>query len=405
MRALIVCATTPPAADGAEFGGDRRTRLFIEGIARVCDTMAFLYLVPASFAASDQARYAAKAVWGVEGASTFAPIARRRETLANHYLAPIADARHGKMFFPFVGQDALAAVRAALEDAPDFIFVRQLYAMLPFFAAPPAAPVLFDLDDLLHRVHWRAATVPPLRLGQAAMALQIPAILAAERRAARLAARTCVCTPADARFLAWLGAGPRAVVVPNAVACPVRTPPVPTQPHLLFLGQYAYGPNALAAERLIRRVWPRVRQARPDARLRIAGGASESLPSAACPPAGVEFLGYVPDLDALYADARVVCCPIDVGGGTRLKLIEAAAHARPMVSTRIGAEGLDFRDGREILLRDDDAGIAAACVALLADDALCARLGTAARTRMIELYEAGAVRSQITRLVQDMVMA
>ena len=406
MRALIVSAVAPPLPGGPESGADRRARLFIEGVARACDAMAFLYFVPESFAASNaQANHAAEAVWGVKGTSTFAPVARRRETFANYYLTGIADARHGKTFFPYLGPETSAALRTALADAPDLVFVRQLYAMLPFFTVGVAAPILFDLDDLLHRVHWRTAVAAPLRPGKAALALQIPAILAAERRAIRLAARTCVCTPADARFLARLGAGTRAVAVPNGVACPAQASPIPARPHLLFLGTYAYAPNALAAERLIQRVWPRVRQARPDARLRIAGSAAERLPSAAAPPAGVEILGYVPDLDALYADTRVVCCPIDIGGGTRVKLIEAGAHARPIVSTRIGAEGLAFRDGTEILLRDDDAGLAAACVALLADDALCTRLGAAARARVLALYEAGAVRDQVTRLVQDMVRA
>jgi glycosyltransferase involved in cell wall biosynthesis len=60
----------------------------------------------------------------------------------------------------------------------------------------------------------------------------------------------------------------------------------------------------------------------------------------------VEFRGFVDDLSALYAETRIVCCPIVIGSGTRIKLVEAASYARPIVATRIGAEGLDFRDGR-----------------------------------------------------------
>ncbi len=88
------------------------------------------------------------------------------------------------------------------------------------------------------------------------------------------------------------------------------------------------------------------------------------------------------------------------GGGTRLKLIEAAAHARPMVATVLGAEGLRFEPEREILLRDDDAGFAAACVALLRDDAACARMGAAARRRAIDCYSAASASGRIAGLMQ-----
>ncbi len=110
-------------------------------------------------------------------------------------------------------------------------------------------------------------------------------------------------------------------------------------------------PHIEAAERLVTRIFPLVKRKLPEARLLIAGKASDSLPSRRTTPENVEYLGYVPDLDGLYANTRIVCCPMLNGGGTRIKLIEAAAYARPMVSTRIGAEGLDFENGREILLR------------------------------------------------------
>ncbi len=381
-------------------------RLFVDAISRVCSQMSFLHFVPETFIASGEADgFTAQTVWRMPGTMRFVPYARRQETFASYYLKGIVAARHGKAFFSTTGAAQLDAVREALAPAPDLVFAFQLPAMLPLLAVRPAAPVLFDLDDLVHRVHRRAATTPPLRPGKVARLLQVPAILAAERSAIRLAARTSVCADADARFLARLGVGRRVVVVPNAVGCPVQAPAIPAEPTLLFLGKYNYEPNVLAAERLVRRIWPIVRRARPDARLLLAGGGIERLPSASKPPAGVECLGFVPDLDALYARTRVVCCPLDVAGGTRLKLIEAAAYARPMVSTRVGAEGLAFREGTETLIRDDDAGFADACIELLGDDVRCEQLGGAARRRMLQSYEAGNVRGQISALVREVVIA
>jgi glycosyltransferase involved in cell wall biosynthesis len=99
----------------------------------------------------------------------------------------------------------------------------------------------------------------------------------------------------------------------------------------------------------------------------------------------------------------VVCCPLTVGSGTRIKLIEAAAYGRPMVSTRIGAEGLDFVPEKEILLRDDDAGFAKGCLHLLDDDGLCHRLASAARARADLLYNMGRIEERIGRLMREAV--
>ncbi len=404
MRALIIMPRIPPRPGSADFGIEKRARLFVEGIAQVCDEMEFLYLVPDSFlAAGGEVECTAEFVWGVQGTSTFVPLARRRETFVNHYLGGMLSARYGKSFFPAAGRTSVAAIRAALAQAPDFVFVDQLYAMIPVLEARPKVPLLFDLNDLMHLVHWRAATTGSFWVGKIAYTFQVPAILFAQLRGIRLAARTTVCAEGDRRVLARLGAGKRVAVVPNAVALPDNVTPIPSEPTLLFLGNYAYEPNLHAAERLVRKIWPEVRQRHPNARLLLAGGEMERLPSAKAPQDGVEYLGFVQDLDALYARSRVVCCPLDIGGGTRLKLIEAAAYGRPMVSTHVGAEGLDFRDGIEILLRDEDAQFAAACSALFSDDTLCMRLGAAARARMREHYESLAVREQITAMVRSIV--
>jgi len=109
----------------------------------------------------------------------------------------------------------------------------------------------------------------------------------------------------------------------------------------------------------------------------------------------VSFLGFVDDLDSWYARARVVCCPISHGSGTRVKIIEAAAHARAIVSTSMGAEGLNFRDGREILLRESPSALADACVELLNDPSRADHLGRAARARAAERYERSAVVTQL----------
>jgi glycosyltransferase involved in cell wall biosynthesis len=182
------------------------------------------------------------------------------------------------------------------------------------------------------------------------------------------------------------------VVVPPIQASAV-------EPTLLFIGNYVYPPNVEAADFLVREVWPRVQTRHPDARLLIAGSYTERIPALAGRPAGVEVLGFVDDLAGLYQRTRVVCCPIRVAGGTRVKIVEAAAFGKPVVSTTVGAEGLDFRDGEEILLRDDPEALAEACSRLLADPGFSERMGIAARAAVSRRYDRAATVARIRDLI------
>src|SRR6266545_314988 len=166
---------------------------------------------------------------------------------------------------------------------------------------------------------------------------------------------------------------------------------------LLFLATYAYGPNIIAAEFLIRDVWPLIRQACPDARLIIAGNKPERIPSFSSHPPGVEFTGFVEDLGEVYQRVRIVCCSILSGGGTRLKILEAAAYGKAIVSTPVGAEGLELRDGIEIVIGAGASAFARACVDLLEDPARCQALGVAAREAVARRYD----RNEIVVRIKD----
>jgi glycosyltransferase involved in cell wall biosynthesis len=143
----------------------------------------------------------------------------------------------------------------------------------------------------------------------------------------------------------------------------------------------------------------------PQARLLIAGDKPERIRQFDAGPAAVSFLGFVEDLHALYAQATVVCCPLLTGAGTRIKIIEAAAYGKAVVSTTLGAEGLQFRDGSEILLRNDPAGFAQACVELLQDRATRGALGAQARARARHAYDRTAVVASIRARILETVAA
>jgi glycosyltransferase involved in cell wall biosynthesis len=139
----------------------------------------------------------------------------------------------------------------------------------------------------------------------------------------------------------------------------------------------------------------------PGARLVIAGSNPEQLRSCRrSNDPSVTLRGFVDDLAALHALTRVVCCPIFYGSGTRIKIIEAAAHGRAIVSTPPGAEGLEFENGTEIVLRDGVASLAEECIRLLQDPVAAERLGAAARQRARAVYERSAAVDRLQRLFE-----
>jgi GT2 family glycosyltransferase/glycosyltransferase involved in cell wall biosynthesis len=119
--------------------------------------------------------------------------------------------------------------------------------------------------------------------------------------------------------------------------------PAPTRPHVLgFIGNYRHAPNLDAARWLAETLFPAVRARLPEARLVLAGaGLPEALRASLMAQTGVEVLGEVGDLAAFYERISVFVNPIREGRGLRTKVVEAAAYGRPVLSTRLGAEGLE----------------------------------------------------------------
>lgn len=146
-------------------------------------------------------------------------------------------------------------------------------------------------------------------------------------------------------------------------------------------------PNRDAVEYFAHHIFPKVRAEFPEARFVVAGRnpprdfvASFRLESR------IEFTGTVPDMRPYLSSASVVVVPLRLGGGTRIKILEACAAGRPVVSTTIGAEGLDLEPGKELLVEDDPAEFARAVIALLRDPARCDALAKAGRTAIVERY-------------------
>jgi glycosyltransferase involved in cell wall biosynthesis len=297
------------------------------------------------------------------------------------------------------GRKQVRAVEECLERKPDAVFAHRLPSMCPLMLTrAKLPPVFFDFDDIEHIVLSRAIEKQKSIKGKL-MYLLIPAMKRGEQRAVSMAAETYVCSGKDREYIEREFRQPRAFIIPNSVDMP-HPQPDSTAPNLLFLGS-DYGANIDASEFLAGEIWPAVRSSVPGAKLIIAGISPERLKNRETYAPGIEIPGFVRDLDSLYITSRVIVTPILVGGGTRYKIIEAAAYGKPVVSTSMGAEGLDFAPGKEILIRDDPASFAETCIELLSNPSLCEKIGTAAKTKAARLYDRKAVVGLIRERIAE----
>lgn len=216
-----------------------------------------------------------------------------------------------------------------------------------------------------------------------------------------------VCSATDREALGV----PGVVVVPNGYDRPstaaVRTggpgaAAGPAEKVVLLAGQMTYAPNVDGARWFAHEVLPRLRVELPDVTLVIVGRAERAVEELAALD-GVEVQGYVEDITTWLAAADAVVVPLRRGSGTRIKILEAFAHRIPVVSTSIGAEGLDVRDGDELLVADDATGFAAAVVRVLTDAPLSADLVERAARRYERDFDWQVISERFADRFVDMV--
>jgi len=212
------------------------------------------------------------------------------------------------------------------------------------------------------------------------------------------------CSEADRALLKALCPSARVAVLPNVIdvreyvqqgADDGRT--------LLYVGAMDWYPNEDAVKFFLSQIFPKL-ETIPGIRFRIAGrNPSESLLRRSAEMPAVEFTGLVPDIRSEIAPAALCVVPLRIGSGTRLKILEAAAMQKSIVSTRIGAEGLHLKDGEEIALADQPGEFARAVAGLLADPARRRAMGQAARRRVEEEYSVSALRRALRGALEEFV--
>jgi len=208
----------------------------------------------------------------------------------------------------------------------------------------------------------------------------------------------------DADRLVALAPGARTTVIPNGVDTDYFRPGSPdavVPRRVAFLGPTYMFPNRDAVEFFLADAWPLVRQHSPESTLHLIGENSPDDKALFESHPGVTCNGRVPDIRPHLAQAAVSVVPIRVGGGTRLKILDAWSMGKAVVSTSVGCEGLESVDGRNILIRDDPREFAAAVIEVLRDRDLRERLGHEARKTAQERYAWRVVGRKLVESYQD----
>lgn len=285
--------------------------------------------------------------------------------------------RHSALYWTFTKalHHVVRSEELAVYDA-----IQVEYSVLGLLPFAEQLPLVLDAHNVEYRVLLRAAAhASPWR--RAWLRWEARRLQRDEETAWRHATFCLATSQVDAEEIARMSQRPVAVV-PNGVD--VDRFPFPdvdsAEPdHVVFVGTYRYVPNLDAVHWFVRDIWPRIRAARPSARCSLVGmDPPPSVHRLARVP-GIAVVGTVPDVRPWLARATVVVVPLRSGSGTRFKILEAFAAGRPVVSTRIGAEGLAVEHGIHLLLADDPTSFAEAVIQLLTDPERRWSLARAAR--------------------------
>jgi polysaccharide biosynthesis protein PslH len=258
--------------------------------------------------------------------------------------------------------------------------------------ASPASKIVFDDHNAEAELQYRAfrTDVSQPRRWPAALYswIQTGRLRRFERWAGQEADWTVAVSQTDRDSLLALGIQKPITVIPNSIDVQAYQfegqPAVPAH-DLVFSGKMDYRPNIDAMLWFGQKIWPLIRERRPETTWAVVGQKPHPRLEPLRRLPGVSVTGRVPSVAPYLAGARVVIMPFRMGSGTRLKLIEAMAAGKAVVSTSLGAEGFTrLKDGNDLLLADSEEAFAAAVLLLLADPAAQARLGAAARAKAQE---------------------
>lgn len=273
-------------------------------------------------------------------------------------------------------QEALSTLNLADFD---LIFVERGH--LAVLAAGHYQRTIVDLDDLEHVRLWREIKHARNFTYTAKSFLRLMRLFIRETLGLRRFLASVVCSEADRKYLLSFGAR-KVIVAPNGTQVPVleerKTSPAKDA---VFLGNCDYPPNRQAIAVLSDKIIPELKLTHPDFCVDLIGPHSD-MPEFQRP--GLNGRGFVEDLAGELAQYKLMVAPLQLGGGTKLKILDAMAAGVPVVTTSVGAEGLDLKSGTHALIADNPHDFAEHVRELLSNPSLRRKLADNAKAHVRE---------------------
>ena len=301
------------------------------------------------------------------------------------------------------GSQSFAEFANARRDEYDVVVLSRPYVAQPLLddvgRCFPLATVVYDMID----VHF-------LREGRKAALLggvserELARLRDDELTCVRRSDITAAVSEEEAALVREQVPSARVVVLPNVHTIPEdRGPPFAERRDLLFIGGFRHDPNVDGIAWFVREVLPLVRE-RIDAHLWVLGSHPPDEVRALASPE-VHVTGYRQDVDADFRRARVFVAPLRYGAGVKGKIGHAFSFGLPVVTTAIGAEGMDLEDGRHALVRETPEDFARAVVELYTDEELWRSLSTRSVEIVRDRWAPAAMRARLESLIEEAVSA
>jgi sugar transferase (PEP-CTERM/EpsH1 system associated) len=272
----------------------------------------------------------------------------------------------------------------------DFLFCAPI---VPWDVPVPKILFAHNVETQIWNRHYQVARNP---IWKAVALRESQTMKQAERRYLELADHVLTVSEQDKKFFATFLPAEKLTVIPTGVDLEYFRPSMnaPAENRLVFTGSMDWMPNEDAILYFLEKILPEIRKETPDTTISVVGRyPTARLRTLASGVGGVEITGTVEDVRPFVWDATVYVVPLRVGGGTRIKIFEAMAMGKPIVSTPVGAEGLRVEHGKNILLAESPKDFASHVVRLLRTKEESQKLGLAARALVQHNFSWAAVSS------------
>lgn len=298
---------------------------------------------------------------------------------------------------------AVERVLAEWSAEVDFDLMHVHHSMTPALVEGllPDVPRVVDLHNLMFHYYQRTRACGLDARERLEAALQGHKMARFEKRLLRRNHAFITTSEDDARRVHGIHPSARTYVVPNGVDTDYFGYSTQGEAgRLLFMGALTYPPNVAAVKLLVGEILPLVQRAHPDVHLDVVGMSAPADVMALADGEFVQVADSVPDVRPCALRAAIHVVPLRAGSGTRLKILEALSMGRAVVSTTVGAEGIDVRHGEHLMLADGVSEFARQVVTLMQDDALRLRLGANGRRLVEEVYDWRVVSRRLNQVYQ-----